>query len=88
MNKQEVANEVIVLVCSYVLLCYTEFLTDMETRFMVGWFHMSLIGLNVVMNLTFMFYVIFSDCIRKCKLRMARRRALKALEARKKDVIL
>ena len=82
MNKQEIANEVAVLLCSYLLLCYTEFVPESKTRYQVGWAHMCIIGFNVLMNLGIMLCVIFSNCKRSCRIKYARRHALAAAQNR------
>ena len=38
MNKQEVFNEICVLISGYVMLLYTEFVGLEETRYTIGWF--------------------------------------------------
>ena len=38
MNKQEMFNEICVLISGYVMLLYTEFVGDLETRYTIGWF--------------------------------------------------
>ena len=38
LNKQEIFNESTVLISSYTILCYTEFVSDQETKYKIGWF--------------------------------------------------
>ena len=83
MNKQEIANEVIVLLCSYLLLYYTEFVTDMEVRYNIGWVHMLLIGVNVLMNLSIMVVITVHNCKVDCRRRKAMAIARKTAEERK-----
>ena len=86
MNKQEIANEVIVLLCSYLLLYYTEFVTDMEVRYNIGWVHMLLIGVNVLMNLSIMVVITVHNCKVDCRRRKAMAIARKTAEERKEKM--
>jgi len=53
MNRQELINESSVLLFTYTLGAYTDILSQ-ETRYMFGWGNISIIGLNVLINLGFM----------------------------------
>ena len=49
-NMHEIANEGIILVLTYFLLTYTEFLNDPSDRYLVGWLNIVLFMLFVVYN--------------------------------------
>ena len=51
-NTLEIINEIIVLLASYHLFCFTEWIYDFERRWEIGWSLVMLIGLNVTINLT------------------------------------
>ena len=57
LNNQEVLNEITVLLSSYTLFCYSDFVPDPYTRYQVGWASIGIILLNLAMNLTFLGHV-------------------------------
>ena len=56
MLYQEFLNEITVLLSGYILLMYSDYVKDAETRYNLGWLKISLIGLNLIVNFSFMFY--------------------------------
>ena len=46
-NYQETINEIWVLLASYHLLVYTEWVSHLETRFTMGWSLLAIVCLNV-----------------------------------------
>lgn len=59
LNKMELFNEVTLLACSYFLFAFTDFVGDATLRYSLGWGFISLIGLNVAVNLGALFYSMF-----------------------------
>ena len=45
-------NEIIVLVASYHLFCFTEWVYDLNVRFQVGWSMLVFLVINVATNIT------------------------------------
>lgn len=68
MNSQEIVNESSVLLYSYALFYMTEFL-EIETRYQLGWASIAIVGLNMLINFSFMGYVTVKTLIEKCKRR-------------------
>lgn len=55
------------LIASYHLFCFTEWVYDLETRFVVGWSLLVVIILNVATNMAIMGYVVISDSYKSTK---------------------
>jgi len=53
----EIANEAVVLFCTYFCWFFTDFVHDIELRTNLGWTYSALLGAMVVLNLTYMLYV-------------------------------
>ena len=51
---QEVFNEITVLLSFYVLFTFTEWVWKQEVRYNLGWVQIGIIGLNLIVNITFM----------------------------------
>ena len=77
-NKQETVNECTVLFGSYHLFMFTNWISDEDVRYMLGWSIVGFIALNVFFNLALAFFVAMAECCRKLKLK-----ALKASHKRK-----
>ena len=43
LNKLELANETVILVITYFMVVYSDFVPEIETRFLMGWFNLFLI---------------------------------------------
>ena len=54
MNYQEIVNEAFVLLAAYIMLLYSEFVPNFETRYYIGWLHIGLFACNVMVNLSIM----------------------------------
>ena len=77
-NKQESVNEITVLFGSYHLFMFTNWISDEEKRYMLGWSIIGFIGLNICFNIFLALYVGMQGICRKFKLK-----ALKASHKRK-----
>lgn len=53
MNHQEIANEFSVLIASYVLFYYNDILKK-DQSYLLGWFSICILGVNVLINIGFM----------------------------------
>ena len=60
-------NEVWVLIASYHLFTFTEWVYDLETRFTIGWSLLTVVVLNVVSNIGIITYVVFKESTFKVK---------------------
>ena len=58
LNYQEVFNEITVLLASYHLFCFTEWVYDLNARFLIGWSLLAVIAINVVTNIGIMLFVV------------------------------
>ena len=71
MNRQELFNESSVLLFTYSLQFFTEIVSQ-EGRYTLGWVNISIIALNVFINLCFMALVTIVKVYFKCKARLHR----------------
>ena len=53
-NLQEILNEITALLATYILFVYTNWVSDLETRYQVGWVSISMLVANVAINLAFL----------------------------------
>ena len=56
LNFMELFNEGSLLVCSYTLLVFTEYVEDPHMRSEIGWFYAFIVSLNFVINWLTLFY--------------------------------
>ena len=60
-NYQETMNEIWVLIASYHLFTFTEWVYDLDTRFTIGWSLLVIVILNVVSNIAIICFVTFKE---------------------------
>src|SRR5690606_8497888 len=60
LNAIEIFNEVTLLLCSYCLFCFTEFVPDVQTRYKFGWGFIGIITINIVVSMIILLYNFFS----------------------------
>ena len=77
-------NEIIVLVASYHLFCFTEWVYDLNVRFQVGWSMLVFLVINVATNITIMLCVVFKQAIQKIKVMYFTRGKKRILEENKR----
>ena len=76
-NFVEFFNEVVSTLCAYILVTFTEYVPDAQTRYEYGWLIIVAIMCMIVVNLVIICYSTIANCIYKCKLRCLRRKAIK-----------
>lgn len=64
-NYQEVLNEITVLISSYHLFCFTEWIYDFERRFELGWSLIGVILFNVLVNVTILVFYVCNSIYKK-----------------------
>ena len=72
-NNQEIINEIIVLISTYPLLFFTEWVWDMDSRLNAGWFLVACILLNVLLNISIQLFAVLWAQKKKVKLLCIRR---------------
>ena len=64
-NYQETMNEIWVLIASYHLFTFTEWVYDLDTRFTIGWSLLVIVVLNVTSNIGIICFVTFKEAKEK-----------------------
>ncbi len=59
LNRLEMFNEYSILVATYHLYCFTDFVPDPETQYQMGWSIIVVTILNMAVNILFMMYMTF-----------------------------
>mmetsp|Transcript_18451 Transcript_18451/g.24776 ORF Transcript_18451/g.24776 Transcript_18451/m.24776 type:complete len:266 (+) Transcript_18451:577-1374(+) len=77
MNKQEVFNEICVLIYSYSLFVYTDIIIENETLRVFGWVSVGIIAGTILINLLFMCFISCLQLILKARIWKAKRIAKK-----------
>ena len=75
------------LIASYHLLAFTEWIWDMERRYEAGWSLIALIVLNVCFNFAVLAVVVIKDSIRKTKLKYLKKQQAKNISKLRKRVL-
>ena len=52
-NRLQATNESLITLCSYFLFLYTEFLSNKDVRYNMGWINIVLIGLAILLNMAY-----------------------------------
>ena len=86
-NKQEMANEFSILLATYPLLTFTEWVPDMESQMLMGWVLIAIICLNVIFNMILLLWIFvcqtYWSCRRRYVLLTRKRDALEMAKKRK-----
>ena len=82
-NTLEILNEVCILVATYVILLFSDFVNDFDNRYNIGWFLTGFVALNIAANMIVMIVVTAvslkdsaKTLIAKCKMRRSMRRRI------------
>ena len=59
LNRMEIFNELCLLVCSYYLFMFTDFIPDVQTRFLAGWGFIGIAVFNIGVNWAMLFYKVY-----------------------------
>ena len=76
-NRIEIFNNFIILVLSYCLFCFTDFVPDANGRYSMGYVMAALTILNIIINLFFVGQGPFRKLKLRCKQKMLIRKAQK-----------
>jgi hypothetical protein len=57
-NRLEIFNEMIVMMSTYTMFCYTDHNPNLNWQYRVGWFSVGLVCLSIAVNVCLMFLVI------------------------------
>jgi len=81
-NVLYLVNEYMYMCCAVVTMAFTDFSPDPETRFQIGWFYLSLLGLMLVINVV----VMVQDIVLSAILFFKRRRQRRQVEEKRKKL--
>ncbi len=59
LNRMEIFNELCLLICSYYLFMFTDFIPDVQTRFLAGWGFIGIAVFNIGVNWACLFYKVY-----------------------------
>ena len=71
-----------VLIASYHLFCFTEWIYDLYTRFVIGWSLIGIVIANLATNIAIITGITISGFINKSKRAYYRRKLKKAIDAK------
>ncbi|TNV87928.1 hypothetical protein FGO68_gene17662 [Halteria grandinella] len=84
LNNMEIFNELTLLICSYFLFLFTDFVGDANTRFMIGWAFVGLAAFNILVNWCALLYKVGTALRSVIRGLLHKRRVQKYLEAKKR----
>ena len=69
-RRMEIFNEVILMLVLYTMMCFTDFVPEIETKMLIGWVACTLVALHFSINLTIMVLSSVRKTIRTCRMKM------------------
>ena len=63
LNRMEIFNELTLLVISYSLFSFTEFIPDVEFRYSLGWGFIAIVAFNITINWVALMYRIIRTIV-------------------------
>lgn len=82
---QEIANELMCVLATYPLFCFTAYVQDLDRRVEAGWLLVGSILLNVVFNMVLLIYQVILLSYKKIKYWYLRRIAKRKFEEAKEE---
>lgn len=76
-----------VLIISYSLLVFSDFVADKKAQYQIGWVVCILIGVQIVSNIGIIIFVTIKNFIHLCKLKRIKRQRQLEWEAKKKELL-
>ena len=76
-NNLEIVNETLILLNSYFMLLYSDFVIDVKARYTMGWSNIGVIVALVCSNLVLMTYIQGRNAYQKIKLVLFKRKQAK-----------
>ena len=67
MNNLELFNELNLLLCLYMLPCFTEWVTSAAVQYSYGWVFVYMIGPLFMINIGYVIMLAIEMCTKKCK---------------------
>ena len=84
-NFTQVFNEIVVLLCQWLMFHFTDFVTDPIVRYELGWYLLYLVATNVAVNLLVLIYVISNKIYLAARNYFLERKAKKLAQLRVQD---
>ena len=84
-NIVELTNEVIITLCAYWLVTFSDFVPDEKTKYDCGWPIIGATTLLVLFNLVVICYSTVANITHKCKLYCRRRKAIKLMKQKQQE---
>jgi hypothetical protein len=67
LNNMELFNEFTVMISSYMMILFTEFVEDPMMRAEIGWIFVGIIGINIIVNWSILIYKVVNGLIQFVK---------------------
>ena len=84
-RRQEITNELVTLIASYPLYCFTPWVDNLDRSLETGWFLVACILLNILFNVCLLVYQFIYQAYRKCKFWYIRRQKKLNLDKKRKE---
>ena len=81
-NSIQIINELVVLVCTWLMFWFTTFVGDPMLRYDLAWKFMIFIGANIVLNVSILLFSILRKVYQACKIAYLRRVSKANMEKR------
>ena len=65
-NRFEIFNEFTITLCTYMFMCFTEWIPKEETKYMIGWYLIILLLFNIIVNMGMVFKTVLSKLSLVC----------------------
>jgi hypothetical protein len=70
LNLLEIFNESCLLMCLYTCFTYSDFVSDIETRYLIGWVFLAIVMINITVNwiilMIYLMRAIINKIMSKC----------------------
>ena len=82
-NRLQIFNEIVVLICIWLLFHSTQFVESPEQRYDLGWYFLYFVAFNVGVNILFVIYITIKKIYQKIRICCFKRQA-----KNQKDIVI
>jgi len=70
----EIFNEIIFTLVFYTMICFTDFVPEIETKVLIGWVACGLVASHFIVNLSIMLYASCKGAKKTCLMKRMRKK--------------
>ena len=83
-RRMELFNEVLLILLLYTMMCFTPWISDVETKYQTGYLSCLLVAFHFVFNISIMLVASLRTLVTQCKVKVAKKTEIKTRKLRRR----